>query len=92
MKLVDTFYQGVASIDPENRGPDIRASDSAQREMIANMLGFVIRSDNSLADYVSKKSTLPSDADRWYAICCAAAWLIMQICVRDLVRSQRGGE
>lgn len=92
LKLVDTFYEGMTTVDTESEGPNIRASDSAQRETIAIMLGLIIRRDNSLADHISTNSTLPSDINRWYAICTAAAWLVIQVRVRDLVRSQRGGE
>ncbi|HEY1841454.1 MAG TPA: hypothetical protein VGG53_14765 [Mycobacterium sp.] len=92
LKVVGTLYQGVVSLDVESESSDIRLADSGALETVANMMGLIVRRNNSLADYISDISTLPNDKDRWYDICCAAGWLIMQIYVRELVRGQRGGD
>lgn len=92
LKAVATFYEGVVSIEQEPEGVDIREADSAVLEIIAKSLGYLVGRENSLADYISQKSTLPSDPTRWYVICCAAAWLIMQIYVRNLANAPKGGE
>ncbi|GAB4671347.1 hypothetical protein [Mycobacterium avium] len=94
LEVVSRFYAALISIKVEGASDNIREADSGALETLANMIGYCVKSDPSLAEYIDKQETLtlPSDELRWYAICCAAAWLIIQVYVRELVRSQDGGK
>jgi hypothetical protein len=90
---VPTMYkQLLVMSDGEADEPTIDSAEASVLDMVAKTLALAIDREESLVNWIEEHDqTYPAEADKWYAICCAAGWVVIQTYFRERI-SRNGGE
>jgi hypothetical protein len=70
----------------------IREADSADLEMLARMIAPLVNKEQSLVEWIEMHDqTYAPDLERWYDICRAAGFHIIQVFVRERTKREKSG-
>lgn len=91
LAVVPSLYSAlITSASGESDVDAIERAEHSDLEALAGMLAHCINLDQSLVDFIDQNAQdYPADADGWYAVCCAAGWLVIQSYVREQVSRRR---
>nr|WP_131721753.1 hypothetical protein [Mycolicibacterium komanii] len=92
---VGVIYRQMINVKPRTSDQtiEIRDADDGALGMLAKSLAVFVNMDGTLVDWIEKNNqTYTADEDRWYAICTAGAWLIIQTYFREILAIENGGE
>jgi hypothetical protein len=87
------YKELIASGAEGTQDKSIENAESSSLEAVAKMIAFCVDREQSLVDWIEKNhQTFPPEPDKWYAICCAAGWIIIQTYFRERVSQSGGGK
>lgn len=98
LSVVPELYKQLISTETDAFGDarskgEIQDAEFSALESVAKMIAVCIDREQSLVEWILEKNkqTFTADVARWYAICCAAGWVVIQTYFREL-KSENGGE
>lgn len=90
LESLPVLYKEIISSESDEFGdarekPEFVHADSSAHEAVARMIAVTIERERSLTSYVVKilKKPIPTERIRWYDICTAAGWFLIQTFVRE---------